>query len=194
LRIFNFNIKMSSFKVSVMGCGGVGKSAITNVFCSGVFIEKYDPTIEDSYRRLIEVDGNQHLLEILDTAGTEHFTAMREMYIRSGNGFILVYSITVETTLVELEEIRNQIVEIKDSDKVPVLLVGNKIDLEDHRVISTQKGKDKAKEWNANFIEASAKTGQNIPEIFATITRMMAKEDDSKKSTNEKPKRKCTIL
>jgi len=107
----------------------VGKSAITNVFCSGVFIEKYDPTIEDSYRQLVEVDANQYLLEILDTAGTEHFTAMRDMYIRSGSGFILVYSITVESTFLELADIWKQITEIKDSNKVPVVLVGNKVDL-----------------------------------------------------------------
>jgi len=66
----------------VLGSGGVGKSAITVQFVQGVFVEKYDPTIEDSYRKNVEVDGSQYLLEILDTAGTEQFTAMRDLYMK----------------------------------------------------------------------------------------------------------------
>ncbi|VDO81500.1 unnamed protein product [Haemonchus placei] len=75
---------MREFKVVVLGSGGVGKSALTVQFVSSTFIEKYDPTIEDFYRKEIEVDGQPCVLEILDTAGTEQFSSMRDLYIKNG--------------------------------------------------------------------------------------------------------------
>ena len=61
---------MREYKIVVLGSGGVGKSALTVQFVQGIFVEKYDPTIEDSYRKQVEVDGQQCMLEILDTGGT----------------------------------------------------------------------------------------------------------------------------
>lgn len=61
---------MREYKIVVLGSGGVGKSALTVQFVQEIFVEKYDPTIEDSYRKQVEVDGQQCMLEILDTAGT----------------------------------------------------------------------------------------------------------------------------
>jgi len=167
-----------------MGSGGVGKSAITNMFVNGVFIEKYDPTIEDSYRRLIEVDGTQYMLEILDTAGTEHFTAMRDLYIRSGQSFILVFSITAASTFEDLDDIRKQIVEIKETDRVPMVVVGNKFDLADQRVILIDQGKDKSKQWNCAYVEASAKLNHNIKELFTEATKMVLKGIGKTKKDN----------
>lgn len=81
----------------------------------GIFVEKYDPTIEDSYRKQVEVDGQQCMLEILDTAGTEQFTAMRDLYMKNGQGFILVYSITAQSTFNDLQDLREQILRVKVS-------------------------------------------------------------------------------
>jgi small GTP-binding protein len=61
---------MKEYKLVVLGSGGVGKSALTVQFVQGIFVEKYDPTIEDSYRKQVEIDGQQCMMEILDTAGT----------------------------------------------------------------------------------------------------------------------------
>ena len=77
---------MREFKVVVLGSGGVGKSALTVKFVSGMFIERYDPTIEDFYRKEIEVDNGPSVLEILDTAGTEQFASMRDLYIKKWTG------------------------------------------------------------------------------------------------------------
>ncbi|GIY49080.1 ras-related protein Rap-1b [Caerostris extrusa] len=104
-------------------------------FVQGIFVEKYDPTIEDSYRKQVEVDGQQCMLEILDTAGTEQFTAMRDLYMKNGQGFVLVYSITAQSTFNDLQDLREQILRVKDTDDVPMILVGNKCDLEDERVV-----------------------------------------------------------
>lgn len=64
---------MREYKLVVLGSGGVGKSALTVQFVQGIFVEKYDPTIEDSYRKKVEIDNEQCILEILDTAGTVCF-------------------------------------------------------------------------------------------------------------------------
>nr|CAI5832722.1 unnamed protein product [Callosobruchus analis] len=104
---------MREYKIVVLGSGGVGKSALTVQFVQGIFVEKYDPTIEDSYRKQVEVDGQQCMLEILDTAGTEQFTAMRDLYMKNGQGFILVYSITAQSTFNDLQDLREQILRVK---------------------------------------------------------------------------------
>ncbi|XP_035714873.1 ras-related protein Rap-2b isoform X2 [Folsomia candida] len=117
---------MREFKVVVLGSGGVGKSALTVQFVSGCFMEKYDPTIEDFYRKEIEVDGSPCVLEILDTAGTEQFASMRDLYIKNGQGFLVVYSITNHQTFQDIKTMKEQISRVKGMDRVPLLLVGNK--------------------------------------------------------------------
>nr|XP_025871567.1 ras-related protein Rap-2b [Vulpes vulpes] len=96
---------MREYKVVVLGSGGVGKSALTVQFVTGSFIEKYDPTIEDFYRKEIEVDSSPSVLEILDTAGTEQFASMRDLYIKNGQGFILVYSLVNQQSFQDIKPI-----------------------------------------------------------------------------------------
>merc|ERR1712013_340412 len=122
-------VSMWQCKIVLLGSGAVGKSSLTVQFVQGVFVEKYDPTIEDSYRKQIEVDGMACILEILDTAGTEQFASMRDLYIKNGQGFIFVYSITAQSTFQDIKTMRDQIVRVKGSERVPILLVGNKVDL-----------------------------------------------------------------
>lgn len=109
----SFKIDKISLSFQVLGSGGVGKSALTVQFVQGIFVEKYDPTIEDSYRKQVEVDGQQCMLEILDTAGTEQFTAMRDLYMKNGQGFVLAYSITAQSTFNDLQDLREQILRVK---------------------------------------------------------------------------------
>ncbi|TRZ00901.1 hypothetical protein DNTS_013065 [Danionella cerebrum] len=136
-------------------------------FVQGIFVEKYDPTIEDSYRKQVEVDGQQCMLEILDTAGTEQFTAMRDLYMKNGQGFALVYSITAQSTFNDLQDLREQILRVKDTEDVPMILVGNKCDLEDERVVGKEQGQNLARQWNnCAFLESSAKSKINVNEIF----------------------------
>uniref|UniRef100_A0A3B4XUM5 RAP2B, member of RAS oncogene family n=3 Tax=Percomorphaceae TaxID=1489872 RepID=A0A3B4XUM5_SERLL len=127
---------MREYKVVVLGSGGVGKSALTVQFVTGSFIEKYDPTIEDFYRKEIEVDSSPSVLEILDTAGTEQFASMRDLYIKNGQGFILVYSLVNQQSFQDIKPMRDQIIRVKRYERVPMILVGNKVDLEGEREVS----------------------------------------------------------
>ncbi|KAL3311543.1 Ras- protein Rap-1A [Cichlidogyrus casuarinus] len=157
---------MQRYNLVVLGSGGVGKSALTVQFVQGIFVEKYDPTIEDSYRKQIEVDGKHYQLEILDTAGTEQFTAMRDLYMKNGSGFVLCYSITSQSTFNELMELRRQILRVKDAQQsIPIVLVGNKCDLEAERVVTREQGSRMASQWNCSFFETSAKDKINVSEV-----------------------------
>ncbi|KAI9588173.1 hypothetical protein GQX74_004019 [Glossina fuscipes] len=172
--------------------GGVGKSALTVQFVQGIFVEKYDPTIEDSYRKQVEVDGQQCMLEILDTAGTEQFTAMRDLYMKNGQGFVLVYSITAQSTFNDLQDLREQILRVKDTDDVPMVLVGNKCDLEDERVVGKELGKSLANQFNCAFMETSAKAKVNVVDIFYDLVRQINKKSPEKKQ--KKPKKSLCVL
>ena len=104
-----------------------------------------------------------------------------------------MYSIIAQSTFNDLPDIKEQITRVKDSDEVPVILVGNKCDLTEQRVISTDQGKELASKWkNTLFMEASAKARINIDEIFSEIIRLINKVDPVK---DEKKKRGlCAIL
>ncbi|XP_029629691.1 ras-related protein Rap-2b [Salmo trutta] len=164
---------MREYKVVVLGSGGVGKSALTVQFVTGSFIEKYDPTIEDFYRKEIEVDSSPSVLEILDTAGTEQFASMRDLYIKNGQGFILVYSLVNQQSFQDINPMRDQIIRVKRYERVPMILVGNKVDLEGEREVSSGEGKALADEWNCPFMETSAKNKGSVDELFAEIVRQM---------------------
>jgi len=174
----------------VLGSGGVGKSAITVQFVQGIFIEKYDPTIEDSYQKQVEVDNEVYMLEILDTAGTEQFTSMRDLYMKNGQGFIIVYSIIAQSTFKELPDLRDQILRVKDSENVPMVLVGNKCDLSEQREVSTADAEKLAQKFNCIFMEASARTQHNIEKIFHELVRQICPNLGSK----QKKKGGCSLL
>jgi len=176
--------------VVVLGSGGVGKSALTVKFVSGTFVDRYDPTIEDFYRKEIEVDGQPSVLEILDTAGTEQFASMRDLYIKNGQGFVIVYSITSFQTFMDIKSMRDQIVRVKGTEKVPVVLVGNKADLSHQREVSTEEGQALAQMWNCSFLETSAKTTKNVNNVFIDVVREMS----TLKNRRNKSCCSCTVL
>ncbi|EGG21252.1 hypothetical protein DFA_01130 [Cavenderia fasciculata] len=187
---------MAEYRIVCVGGGGVGKSALTIQFIQHHFIDEYDPTIEDSYRKQIIVDDEPCLLDILDTAGQEGF-AMRDQYMRTGQGFLCVYSVTSRESFDEVNSFKEQIMRAKDSDKVPTMvLVGNKCDLEAERKISKSEGEELGKNLGVPFLETSAKTRHNVEESFYQLVREIAKDlkDTDPKVTEQKKKKTCTIL
>merc|ERR1711862_114388 len=187
--------RMREYKIVVLGSGGVGKSALTVQFVQGIFVEKYDPTIEDSYRKQVEVDSSQCMLEILDTAGTEQFTAMRDLYMKNGQGFVLVYSITAQSTFNDLQDLREQILRVKDTDDVPMVLVGNKCDPEDERVVGKDQGLNLARKFNGcTFLEASAKTKNNVDQIFHDLIRQIRATDNTGDKPTKPKKSGCMLI
>lgn len=165
---------MKEFKVVVLGPGGVGKSALTVQFISGKFVERYDPTVEDFYRKEIEVDGDPAILEILDTAGTEQFASMRDLYIKNGQGFIIVFSLTSRQSFQDIKLIREQILRVKGTNRVPIVLAANKSDVhESHREVFTEECCNLANEWNIPYMETSAKNSTIVNSLFTEIVKEM---------------------
>ena len=94
---------------------------------------------------------------------------MRDMYMRSGHGFLLVYDVTSTASFAEMAVFRNQILSSKDVDSVPLVILGNKCDIEDAREISTEQGSDLAVQLGAKFFEGSAKFRKNVDEAFFAV-------------------------
>lgn len=154
-----------------MGNGGVGKSALTMRFVADKFEEHYNPTIEDSYRKTKKVDLATVTFDILDTAGQEEYSELREVYIRGGECFVLVYSVADDNTFNDISKFFELIQRVKEGTNCVVVLAGNKCDLDGDRVVSTQQGLEMAKRYNAVFLETSAKTGLNVEDLFAALAK-----------------------
>jgi len=166
---------LREYKLVVVGGGGVGKSALTIQFIQSHFVDEYDPTIEDSYRKQCVIDDEVALLDVLDTAGQEEYGAMREQYMRTGEGFLLVYSITSRNSFEEISTFHQQILRVKDQDSFPVIVVANKCDLEYERQVGMNEGRDLAKHFGCKFIETSAKQRINVDEAFSNLVREIRK-------------------
>ncbi|CAH1108957.1 unnamed protein product [Psylliodes chrysocephalus] len=155
-------VQPSLHKVIMVGSGGVGKSALTLQFMYDEFVEDYEPTKADSYRKKILLDGEDVQIDILDTAGQEDYAAIRDNYFRSGEGFLCIFSITEDESFQATQEFREQILRVKNDENIPFLLVGNKCDLEDKRKVSLQEANDRAKQWGVPYVETSAKTREHV--------------------------------
>ncbi|KAG0347529.1 DNA-binding transcription factor rap1, partial [Podila minutissima] len=162
-------------------------------FVQSVFVDRYDPTIEDSYRKQVEVENQQCMLEILDTAGTEQFTAMRDLYMKNGQGFILVFSITAPATFDELTELYKQILRVKDTSSVPIVLVGNKCDLEEDRAVLRERGDQLSSRLGMPFFETSARQRINVDEVFYALVRLINRQNPASLDLPKK-RRVCKVL
>ncbi|KAH9941350.1 small GTPase superfamily [Amylocystis lapponica] len=185
------------FNAVVLGAGGVGKSALTIRFGKNQFVDSYNPTIEEEYRCELIVDDERCILEILDTPGTEQFEAPNEAYIRSGRGFLLVFSLTQEASLRELDSIRRTIYQIKARDKdIPIVVVGTKMDLTHEREVSRAQIQELAVRWGLPFYETSAKRNWHVSEVFEDLVRQM-RRSYANEPPPQKRKRKrdpCVIM
>ncbi|KAI9323290.1 small GTPase superfamily [Dichotomocladium elegans] len=182
-------------KVIMVGSGGVGKSALTLQYMYGDFVEEYDPTKADSYRKKVMLDGQECQIDILDTAGQEEYAAIRDNYYRSGEGFLCVFSVCEHESFEHTQEFRDQILRVLDDDTVPFILVGNKVDLAHLRKVSSSEAQQLAQEWGCPYLETSAKTRQNVDEVYTMLMRSIR---DSKAQMNmadgKSKKGKCMIM
>ncbi|KAH1007955.1 hypothetical protein HUJ04_005124 [Dendroctonus ponderosae] len=167
------------YKIVVLGDGGVGKSAITLQFVSHSFLAYHDPTIEDSYQQQAVIDGVPALLDILDTAGQVEFTAMRDQYMRCGEGFVICYSVTDRHSFQEASEYRKLIQKVRASEDTPIVLIGNKFDLHLQRKVTTEEGQFLAQQFNCPFYETSACLRSYVDDAFHSLVRQIRKKEES---------------
>lgn len=192
---------MDNWRVAVLGDGGVGKTALAVQFTLNCFVETYDPTIEDAYRKQLIVDNRMCFVEVIDTAGQEEYATLRDQWVREGQGFILVYSIASRSTFERLEIFRQSMRRVKRGDPI-FMLVGNKCDKTYEREVSKEEGAALARQFGCDFIETSAKTAQNVERLFTTLVRALRQTRNIDAGTTNvpgKPKKEkksigCIIL
>eukprot|EP01089_Gocevia_fonbrunei_P014753 TRINITY_DN4119_c0_g1_i1.p1 TRINITY_DN4119_c0_g1~~TRINITY_DN4119_c0_g1_i1.p1 ORF type:complete len:184 (-),score=38.06 TRINITY_DN4119_c0_g1_i1:71-622(-) len=182
---------MATYKLVVVGGVGVGKTALTIQLVSNHFVEDYDPTVEDSYRKRVTIDDIVGLLEILDTAGD--YTTTRADFLRPVQGFLCVYDITSRKSF---DGLREQILTLKSEKAVHITLVGNKSDLENERAVARVEGSDMARVFECDFFETSAKLRVNIEESFYNLVRQIRKSTEGTgggKVTKKNALSKCSL-
>lgn len=197
------NIAPEKVQVAILGAGGVGKSAITLRFMRDSFVNNWEATIEDAYRKNIRVDDETSVIEILDTAGQEDFTSLRAQWMKEKDGFIFVYSLLDKLSLTHLKCYVDLLEQVTNGMNYlpPVAFVGNKKDIVDqepdlrqvsHKDIeelltSYRSTAYTIKELN-NFpqdpvtnpvlvthFETSALSGESIDDMFEFIVREIRK-------------------
>ena len=154
------------YKLIFLGDQYVGKSSILNRFYQDKFEQYYQATIGlDFHSKNVTINGNPIRLLLYDTAGQEKFKSLIPMYIRDANIILVVYDITNKDSFIHTEHWVNETKDLKREDAIFVL-VGNKTDLEDNRVVQVKEAEDFATEKGFLFQEVSAKTGENVEELF----------------------------
>jgi len=169
---------MDSWRVAILGDGGVGKTALAVQFTLNCYVETYDPTIEEAYRKQFMVDDQMCFIEIIDTAGQEEYATLRDQYVREGQGFILLYSVTSRTTFERLAVFHHHIRRLKRTDPV-FILVGNNCDKNYEREVSKEEGHALARRFGCEFFEASAETAQNVERVFVNLVRSLRRARDN---------------
>ena len=163
------------YKVLLLGDWSVGKTCLLMRYMENTFTEMHLSTIGiDSKIKIVNLkEGLDAKIQIWDTAGQERYKTISKSYIKGANGILLVYDVTQRGSF---EGIKNWVKQIKDlvSSRVNVVLIGNKIDLENQREVKTEEGEQLSKEFNYQFFETTAKDGININEAFEALIKEIA--------------------
>ncbi|ORZ36370.1 ras family-domain-containing protein [Catenaria anguillulae PL171] len=162
-------------KLLLIGDSGVGKSCLLLRFTDDSFTPSFITTIGIDFKiRTIELDGKRIKLQIWDTAGQERFRTITTAYYRGAMGILLIYDVTDERSF---NNIRNWIRNIEQhaSAGVNKILVGNKCDVADKKVISKEQGQELADEFGIKFIETSAKSNIGVEEAFFSLAKDIKK-------------------
>lgn len=147
--------------------------------------------------------GSECQIDILDTAGQEDYAVVRDNYFRSGEGFLCVFSLVDRESFAGVSEIRDSVLRVKVDERTPLILVGNKSDLQDNREVPQADAESMASSWGVPYVETSAKTKLNVDKIYYDLLTMIQQRKESmgvqaqgqsSKGGKKKRKKKCTIL
>ncbi|XP_053951929.1 ras-related protein Rab-35-like [Anastrepha obliqua] len=179
------------FKLLIIGDSGVGKSSLLIRFSDDTFAGTYITTIGVDFKiRTVVIDGLRIKLQIWDTAGQERFRTITSTYYRGTHGVIIVYDVTNGESFANvrrwLDEIQN------NCDVVNKVLVGNKNDDPDRKVVITEDAQRFARQMDIELFETSAKDNTNVEEMFLAITRQVL-QHKLRNAQNEQQKDSITL-
>ena len=202
------NKKIFDAQIITLGEGKVGKTSLIFRYIDNTFTLNYLSTIgiDSKVKKLILKNGEEVKVKLFDTAGQERFKSITTNYIKKANGIVLVYDITDETSFQKIETWYENL--SSDSNNIlPIVLIGNKSDLEEERVISTEDGEELAKKLKIenHFFETSCQSGKNVHEAINDLVEQIynkfgnkdenpsfeIKNDKNKKGKKDKKDKKC---
>ncbi len=169
------------FKITMLGDGAVGKTAMTARFTHEVFKEDYKRTIGADFaiKRLEIPDIDSKVtLQIWDLAGQPRFESVRQGFYRGASGGLLLFDVTRRRTFLNIENWKDEVYRNLDGE-IPLVLVANKVDLKDSRVVTQEEGEEYAKKNGFLYTESSALTGENVEQSYTTLCKIII--EDSKK-------------
>ena len=139
------------------------------------FVEDYEPTCADSYRKKMVFNGKECSIDITDVTAQElaSYSVIRDNYIRSADGYLCVFSLVDRETFVAAREFRDLILQVKMDKQFPCMLVGTHLDEENHREVQRNEADDLAASWGVTYIETSVKSGENVDLVFYSILKLM---------------------
>ena len=172
------------YKVLILGDSTVGKTCFLVRYVDDSFDDSTLLSVGMDYRlkNVKTEDGTKVKLQIWDTCGQERYRSISKNYYKGANAIILVFSLIDKKSFESVENWINQIKE-EASESILIILVGNKSDLIEKRVISYEEAEKLAKEFNINYFECSAKTGENINVVFNDLIEQMVKKTDKTKDS-----------
>ena len=171
-------LKKNKFEVHLitLGDSAVGKTSLIGRYIDNYFSNNYIGTFGlDSQFKKKKINDEEINVKITDTAGQERYQSIAANYIKKANGILLVYDITSKDSFENVNKWAGEIKE-KSEDSKPIILIGNKLDLEDKRVITKEQGQEFAKKYcdgGINFYETSCKTGENVNEAIDDLVNQV---------------------
>ena len=163
------------YKIVMLGDGAVGKTAMTTRFTQNFFDSDYKRTIGSDFaikRLTLEDIDAKVTLQVWDLAGQPRFESVRQGFYRGARGGLLLYDVTRRRTFLNVENWKEEAFK-NLKNEIPIVLVANKVDLEDSRVVSPEEGEEFAKKNGFIYVESSALTGENVEEAYANLCRTM---------------------
>ena len=177
-------------QILLLGDMAVGKTCLINRYTNGVFKEEYTSTVGiDFYTKPEEINNKTVQVKIWDTVGQERFRALTPSFLRNAEGVVIVFDVTSQDSFDNVKGWINSIKSNIGENVIPIIIVGNKIDMENMREISKEDGSKTASENGYKYFETSAKTGKGVDEAFKEIVNQILdiqdKNDDEK--VDERP-------
>jgi small GTP-binding protein len=176
------------FKAIAIGDGAVGKTSIVRRYVHDQFDPKYKKTIGVAHAvKRLDIEDTRVALTIWDTGGQELFNVVRPQYYRGSHGALVVYDVTSKESFSSLDKWFQDLYD--QCGKIPIILIGNKIDLIEKRVILSEEGERYALKKGVTFYETSAKTGKNVVDVMeelANLIFLVAKSSESNENRLDK--------
>ncbi|KAM4711592.1 EF-hand calcium-binding domain-containing protein 4B isoform 2-T2 [Anableps anableps] len=171
------------FKVVLVGNSSVGKTSLLRSFCEGRFHPSTTATVGIDYSvKTLTLDNMQIAMQLWDTAGQERYRSMTKQFFRKADGVVLMYDATVEESFKAIKPWLLNVQEVA-GERIPILLLGNKMDMAREREVSFKDAEQLAFENKVMFFEVSAYTGKNVTESLTHLARILMEQEDTVRDT-----------